>query len=119
LYDEGESPVEEITFDYDDGTSVDNSVVKATALIGNYPNPFNPTTTISFQLAGTSQVELSIFNIKGQLVNTLVNEQMNSGVYNIEWNGKDMAGEAVSSGFYFYKLNTNRYSSTKKMILLK
>ena len=119
LYDEGESTIEEITFTYDDGTSVDNSVVKATSLIGNYPNPFNPNTAISFNLKTAGNVELSIYNIKGQKVTNLVQENLLAGSHMVEWNGTDESGNNAASGIYFYRLHTSRYTSTKKMILMK
>jgi len=87
----------------------------------NYPNPFNPETTISFELEKDSQtpVSLSIYNAKGQLVTTLVNEPLASGPHCAVWSGEDAAGKIVSSGIYFYQLNVNKQLSTKKMILLK
>ena len=87
----------------------------------NYPNPFNPTTTISFSLnnENTEDTELMIYNIKGQKIKTLVNELLPAGEHSIVWNGDDELGEPVSSGIYFYKLKTDKFSRTKKMILLK
>jgi len=90
-----------------------------TALKGNYPNPFNPTTTISFALAKDGHVVLDIFNIKGQRVKTLLNEEVSSGLHKIIWNGDDQNGRTVGSGVYFYKMTTNEYDSTRKMLLLK
>jgi hypothetical protein len=96
----------------------------ATQLSGNYPNPFNPTTTISFDLHKNSQVELVVYNVKGQKVKTLVNEAMNAGKHRISWNGKDDSERPTSSGIYFYRFSTKnqdggRYTATKKMILMK
>lgn len=85
----------------------------------NYPNPFNPTTTISFSIPEESNIELSIYNIKGQKVRTLVNEILPAGEHSAIWNGKDSNGKLVGSGIYFYKLQTDSYTETKKMILLK
>lgn len=90
-----------------------------TALFDNYPNPFNPNTTISFNLKQASNVKLSIYNVKGQLVNTLVNDNMTSGKHAVSWNGKNTNNKSVTSGVYFYKLETNSYSSAKKMMLIK
>ncbi len=90
-----------------------------TALNGNYPNPFNPETTISFSVKETSPVAIEIYNVKGQLVKTLVNEVKASGNHTVVWNGKDNNGRNVTSGVYFYKMNTGKFSSTKKMILMK
>ena len=100
----------------------DNDVVplSVNVLNENYPNPFNPTTTISYNLAENSNVELSIYNLKGQKVCTLVNTIQESGYYEIVWNGMDDAGKNVSSGIYLFKLNAgSHYTSIKKMILLK
>jgi hypothetical protein len=88
-------------------------------LKNNYPNPFNPETTISYHIAQPGMVKLNIYNIKGQKVKTLVNENNAVGDYNILWNGIDDNGKDVSSGIYFYRLESNDYTSTKKMILMK
>jgi len=93
--------------------------VVATELHGNYPNPFNPETTISFSVKDKGHVKVNIYNVKGQLVKTLVNDNMNAGKHTIVWNGRDNAGKAVSSGVYFYKMSAGKYSSTKKMIMMK
>ncbi|MCD6177088.1 MAG: T9SS type A sorting domain-containing protein [Candidatus Cloacimonetes bacterium] len=86
----------------------------------NYPNPFNPETNTSYSIADNGFVELSIYNIKGQLVKELVNSSMNAGEQNVVWNGKDASGRKVGSGLYFYKLKVNgKTIDTKKMILLK
>ena len=91
-----------------------------TKLQGNYPNPFNPTTTISFSVAQTSSfVNLEVFNIKGQKVKKLLGEILPAGNHTIVWNGKDENGKAVASGVYFYKMNADKFISTKKMILMK
>jgi len=100
--------------------SVEGSdIVSATTLLGNYPNPFNPTTTISFNLAEAGNVNLGIYNIKGQLVKTLVNEHLDADNHNIAWNGRDENNNTAASGIYFYKISTKSYSSTRKMILMK
>ena len=86
----------------------------------NYPNPFNPTTSISYSIAEIGKTELTIFNIKGQQVNTVVKEDKQPGEYTASWNGRDEAGKKVSSGLYFYRLkNNNKTIDTKKMLLLK
>ncbi len=119
LYDDGESTPIEYEFIYT-GVSVDDIVNTTTSLKGNYPNPFNPSTTISFDTAQTSSfVNLEIYNMKGQKVKTLVNGALASGKHKIIWKGKDDSGKPVSSGIYFYKIKTGNYTSTKKMILLK
>jgi hypothetical protein len=88
-------------------------------LAQNYPNPFNPTTTINYELSKWQQVSLSIFNINGQLVRTLVNAQQGPGNYSIIWDGLNENGHHVSSGIYFYKLSTEKETLTKRMLLLK
>jgi hypothetical protein len=88
-------------------------------LIGNYPNPFNPNTMISFYLPSPEDVKLEIYNVKGQKVKTLVNNYLNSGQHRITWNGADDCGKNVSSGVYFYKIKADKFIQTKKMILTK
>lgn len=90
-----------------------------TALNSNYPNPFNPTTTISFSLAQAGDTQLGIYNLKGQLVRSLVNDVRNAGNHSVVWDGKDNNGNTVSSGIYYYKMTAGKYSSTKKMIMMK
>jgi len=86
----------------------------------NFPNPFNPTTTIFFNLSEVEKVELEIFNIKGQKVKTLLNEQLSIGEHNVGWNGKDANNKQVSSGIYLYKLNVNgKTKAVRKCLLLK
>jgi hypothetical protein len=97
----------------------DASEVYNTSLIGNYPNPFNPTTNISFSLANDSAVKIDVYNIKGQLIKTVANAEYEAGLHKITWNGKDTNGKKVSSGMYFYKLSTNNYTRVKKMLMLK
>ena len=90
-----------------------------TALQKNYPNPFNPETTIHYSLREAGPVKIEVYNIKGQLVRYLVNELKNAGNYTVIWNGKDEQGKNVSSGIYFYRMQTKNYSATQKMMLMK
>ena len=86
----------------------------------NYPNPFNPTTTISFSLTQISSfVKLSIYNVKGQKIKTLLRNQLSAGTHSVIWDGKDSNDKRVSSGIYFYKLSTENKTLQKKMLLLK
>ena len=104
------------------GVNTDDPITSpAVSSLGqNYPNPFNPETTISFSLAQTSDfVNLSIYNVKGQKVKTLINEEMQKGKHSIIWSGLDSNNKRVSSGIYFYKLKTNKKESVKRMLLLK
>ncbi len=97
----------------------DNEMLPLTKLNNNYPNPFNPTTTISFSIAKSGNVNLDIYNVKGQKVKTLLNSVQTAGDHSAVWNGKDDNNNNLSSGVYFYKLQTEGYTSTKKMLLLK
>jgi hypothetical protein len=89
------------------------------ALEQNFPNPFNPSTTIRFALPERSVVTLTIFNVLGQQVANLVNEPKNAGVYSVQWNGKNTLGTSVASGLYFYQIMTESFAQTKKMLLIK
>jgi uncharacterized protein (TIGR02145 family) len=92
----------------------DDQTIKLFRLNQNYPNPFNPSTTISFNLSDEAHVRLTIYNIIGQEVNTLVDDKLSAGPHQIEWNASGMA-----SGIYMYKLSAGNYQSVKKMILTK
>ncbi len=87
--------------------------------LSNYPNPFNPTTTIAFDLATKSNVSIAVYNVKGQKVKQLMNEQLSVGQHSIEWNGKDSNNKAIASGIYFYKISAGKSTSMRKMLLLK
>lgn len=88
-------------------------------LFQNYPNPFNPTTNIRFSLPRSGHVRLDIYNILGRRVRTLVDEALLAGHKLVTWDGKDENGNDVSSGIYFYRLQTGNFSQARKMILLK
>jgi hypothetical protein len=90
-----------------------------TALLQNVPNPFNPTTKISFDLARAGQVKLQVFDVAGHLVRTLVDGAKPVGRHEVAWNGLDESGRRASSGVYFYQLVTDDFSQTRKMALLK
>lgn len=85
----------------------------------NYPNPFNPSTTIAFSTMQTGRVKVNIYNLKGQLVKTLMDSEVPAGKHSLVWNGIDNQGTSVSSGVYFYRLETAHYTQTKKMLLMK
>ena len=101
---------------FDHLTSVQESSVQPSnfRLFQNHPNPFNPTTTIEFQIPERVFVKLSIFNTLGQEIETFVNEEKQAGTHRIQFNGSNL-----SSGIYFYRLETSKFVETKKMILLK
>ena len=85
----------------------------------NYPNPFNPTTVISYRLPMSSNVKLNIFNILGQRIKTLVNSFQSAGEHSLVWDATDYKSNPVSSGMYFYSLDTGDQSLQKKMILVR
>lgn len=99
--------------------SDDNIIPVATQLNYNYPNPFNPHTTISYQLAEKSKVKIDVFNLKGQIIKNLVNEEVSAGYYEIIWDGKDNNNSSVPSGVYFYRMKSDKDTDTKKMIMMK
>jgi len=92
-------------------------IVKLT--LSNFPNPFNPTTTISYNIPLDSKVSLEIYNIKGQHVKQLVSGSQPEGYYEVVWNGKDDAGKQVSSGIYYYRITACGKTLNKKMLMLK
>ena len=95
------------------------AVPTAFALAQNYPNPFNPITSIRYDIASSTNVRIDIYNVNGQLVRTLVDRAMAPGSYETAWDGKDTTGNGVASGVYFYRLLTEEYKATKKMLLLR
>ncbi|UCE17557.1 MAG: T9SS type A sorting domain-containing protein [Gemmatimonadota bacterium] len=93
-------------------------------LFQNYPNPFNPETEIAFQIPGASgdgehRVALKIYNVLGQEIRTLLEEQKRPGFYSVRWDGRDNNGTEAVSGFYFYRLSAKNFTATKTMVLMK
>ncbi|MDI3503371.1 MAG: large repetitive protein, partial [Candidatus Cloacimonadota bacterium] len=93
--------------------------VTATALNPNYPNPFNPETTISYDILEPCKVRLDVYNIKGQKVRSLLNEYKGSGRYSIVFDARDDNGKALSSGVYLYRFTAGKYNATRKMMLME
>jgi len=140
---------QQLTHDFVMGAVDEDDVVAiplVTALQGNFPNPFNPSTTIKFSLSsgevsnnslssgevsnnslssgegrgeGSTNVNITVYNIRGQVVKTLVNDYFPAGRHSVEWNGTDNRGRTVSSGIYFYRMTAGEYSATKRMVLMK
>lgn len=105
-----------------DVTSVasDDLTPQTFSLAQNYPNPFNPTTTINYTLPAVSDVKLSIYNIRGQRVRTLIEKKdQQVGTHSIKWNGRDETGRSVSTGLYFYRLETAGLVLSRKMTFIK
>lgn len=103
----------------DVGISNQEKNIKSFELNQNYPNPFNPNTVISYSLSVSSFISLKIYDALGKEVATLINQMQNAGEYSVEWNGRNISGSVLPSGMYFYKLETEGNSETRKMILLK
>ena len=102
------------------GIEDDNDIAVVNHRLNNYPNPFNPTTIISFSIAQNEQYELIIYNVKGQVVKTFSNHPITqSAEQQVTWNGTDDSGKPVSSGIYFCRLKAGEFRAAKKMLLLK
>ncbi|UCB52972.1 MAG: VWA domain-containing protein [Candidatus Zixiibacteriota bacterium] len=89
------------------------------ALFQNQPNPFNPITQISFRLPVRTHASLTVYNVTGKTVATLISREMEAGSYTVHWNGRDEAGNPVASGVYLYRLKTREFAQTMKMVLMK
>ncbi|MCH8288446.1 MAG: T9SS type A sorting domain-containing protein [Candidatus Marinimicrobia bacterium] len=89
------------------------------ALDQNYPNPFNPTTRIEYQIPNSGSVSLKIYNLKGELISTLVDEEMTAGYHSVTWNGLTSSGAPISSGVYLYRIQANDFVQVRKMIMMK
>ena len=85
----------------------------------NYPNPFNPITTLKYDLSQDAFVDLTIYDMLGNIVSTLVNENQNSGSKSVQWDATNDQGDLVSAGVYLYNIQVGNHNQTKKMILLK
>ena len=92
----------------------------AFSLADNFPNPFNPATTIKYALPQAADVELTVYNVVGQPVRTLVAEHQSAGHYVVEWDATNDSGYSLSSGMYFYRLQAGEeFHEVKKMLLIK
>ena len=103
--------------------SLNSSLPKAFNLAANYPNPFNPSTTISFQIPdngnGSERVRIAVFDIRGRLLKELVGGEYSPGNYSVVWDGRDRNGNVLASGVYFYRMEAAAFDKIRKMILLK
>lgn len=100
-------------------TEMDTKIPESFELLQNYPNPFNPLTTIRYAIPHSQNILLCVYDMNGKKIADLVNNYQNPGTYNVTWNGTNNTGETVASGVYFYKLQTENFSETKKLLLMK
>ncbi|NOY87949.1 MAG: S8 family serine peptidase [FCB group bacterium] len=119
LYDNALQAKQKYDIATDVNNTYDNSLPDQYTLFQNYPNPFNPTTTISFSLPQASDVELSVYNLLGQRVKTIYSGKLPSGIHHFDWDATNENGSQVATGVYFYRLSTNSFVQTKKMMLLR
>ncbi len=101
------------------GTVNTTEVPQEFALLQNYPNPFNPETTIEFQVARRANVAIAVYNLIGQRVTTLFNQEKEAGYYQIKWNGKDSFGRPVTSGVYVYRIMAGDFVASRKLVVLR
>ncbi|MFO7896039.1 MAG: T9SS type A sorting domain-containing protein [Candidatus Cloacimonadales bacterium] len=119
IYEAGESVIMSSSFTFS-GVSAENDLELDNFSLSNYPNPFNPSTTISFTLPHSGYAELSIYDAKGRKVKTLFQAQVEADqLQNLVWDGRDAQNQAVAAGIYYYRLSSGKYSQSRKMILLK
>ncbi len=104
---------------YEKPTDVAVALPSGFAITGNHPNPFNPSTTISFTLPVNGNTQLAVYDITGRLVRSLVNGQMTSGVHSVVWNGRDESGRLAATGVYLSRLSQNGRTTANRMLLAK
>lgn len=104
---------------YQHYTGNEEIIQPPTESLANYPNPFKPDTNITFALKQATNAELAIYNIKGQLVNTLIDKHLESGPHIVHWDGRDSKGDLCSSGIYYLRLKSDNVVQTRKMLILK
>jgi hypothetical protein len=116
----GESPLFDLNTLWASGVGSESEMPQADRLGGSYPNPFNPLTTIKFELAGPTAVRLRVYDLQGHLVRRLLEgDVLEGGVHEAEWNGRDGSGGRVAAGVYLYRLVTNGYVGSRRMTLVK
>jgi len=97
----------------------DETATGVNILAGNFPNPFNPVTTVRFSLARDGLAQIAVYNVRGQVVRTLVNERLSAGDHDVVWNGTDDHGAPVASGVYFCRMKSAGHTAVRKMVLMK
>jgi hypothetical protein len=101
------------------GKKQKNSLPGSAYLMQNYPNPFNPVTCIPYSLLKTGHVDIDIVDVSGRKVRTLISENKAIGEYHVIWNGLDNEDSPISSGVYFYRMTTEGFTKTRKLLLLR
>jgi hypothetical protein len=104
--------------EYDPYVSVNNNLSNP-FLKGNFPNPFTYNTTISYAIEKTGRVIIEVYNANGQMIRKLTDQEMTTGEYSVDWDGRNENGDVVKGGYYFYKITVGNVSLTEKMILVK
>jgi len=102
-----------------EASAVETGLPAMTRLVGNAPNPFNPRTVISFELAGSGPVRMDVYDLKGRLVRELANRNYDAGRHDIVWDGRDNRGGETASGMYFFRMRTIDEVQTHKMMLVR
>jgi hypothetical protein len=102
-----------------DETAGDGSAPNVTALLASYPNPFNPSTTIPFNLVTSEHVTLRIYDAQGSLIRTLKNESYPAGLHRVIWDGRDNGGQEVATGAYFVRFTAGSVTTTQKLVLIR
>lgn len=108
-----------ITYDYTANEDLVNVIPLESYLGSNFPNPFNPSTTIQYGLKEAGSVKINVYNSRGQLVRSLINESKAAGTYRVVWDGKDGNNRSVSSGIYYFRMEAQDYVKTNKGLLIK
>ncbi len=112
--------INELAADFEGNVSaIDHRPIKGITLFDAIPNPFNPSTLLSFEITESSDIRLSIYDLFGNHMVTLINEIYEAGTHQVSWNGRDKYQSPVSSGIYFYRIEAGAFSGTKRMVLLK
>ena len=108
-------------FNFDETTSIDNNITMPSSLIlsQNHPNPFNPVTTLRYNLPEDAMVNITIYDMMGRVVSNLVSSQQRAGYKSVQWNATNNTGQPVSAGLYLYTIEAGQFRQTKKMVLLK
>ena len=103
----------------DPGPEIDKTTPNSTKVTSIYPNPFNPSVTIAFNLAADSEVSMRIYNVQGALVRSLENQSLIRGSHEVRWDGRDGQGRHVTTGIYFVRMVAGDYRVTRKMVMMK